>query len=637
MLNGIQNPADYGKLVSWNDTPEAFDWSFTQKQFLPGHGLLVLEIQGRLLEFLVKCSQQLLHDIGVDQLLSSAYPVLPEPPAPAATTTTSLVNSLADLAEESPYRLPRAIDLGRIEYLLQGRVDQAVDHMWALREDPGYLAEQYLQYEEHRWELIPDVSGAKHPVLMPSLPGIYNSRIVRDLVFEACHYEVTFSELLKQCQEVKRLHGQYSAQLRPLDDLPEPYLQAILKFRHYLNMAAKDLFEQIRKSAAASPPLRKYWVRKLPQNIDLIELMRVSDVSGRPEYVDDLLWFLQTLWEDGDSLFLLTTEIVVDCLSKFAETEAQPYVSNHIGNIIADLSIIAEFSRQLNSYYPWSLGYENALVDREEAIHKGYTAYRVEGLGKAHRALNHKFNPSIIAIAKLGNPAHNRFLYPVDRRRSKENVDKLRQAEANLDEFWEKLEAHMRRHGYPLLPPDGRTLQRTPEWVAPVKKAAPAKKAVDVASLDLHIDTSPTTSTPQPALRTKTKTRGTAKAPTPSLAAPEAAAAPDTPPLQFAVDARSLKVFRLLFFTPNVNDTPGEAPWIDFVHAMNGVGFEAKIVYGSVWQFQPTDPDDRVTRSIQFHEPHPVRRIPFRIARRMGRRLTRTFGWSAETFTLLQK
>ena len=51
---------EYGKLLAWESHPDAFDLMNTQKQFLPGEGLLVLEAPGRLLEFLVKCCQELL-------------------------------------------------------------------------------------------------------------------------------------------------------------------------------------------------------------------------------------------------------------------------------------------------------------------------------------------------------------------------------------------------------------------------------------------------------------------------------------------------------------------------------------------------------------------------------------------------
>jgi hypothetical protein len=51
--------------------------------------------------------------------------------------------------------------------------------------------------------------------------------------------------------------------------------------------------------------------------------------------------------------------------------------------------------------------------------------------------------------------------------------------------------------------------------------------------------------------------------------------------------------------------------------------------------FQPSGLD--VERSIQFHEPHPAGKIPFRVARRIGRRLERAYGWVGGMFALRGK
>ena len=71
-------------------------------------------------------------------------------------------------------------------------------------------------------------------------------------------------------------------------------------------------------------------------------------------------------------------------------------------------------------------------------------------------------------------------------------------------------------------------------------------------------------------------------------------------------------------------------PWQDFLHAMAATGFVPSKLYGSVWQFTLTKLD--VERSIQFHEPHPQGKIPFRTARCIARRLNRAHGWHGRMF-----
>lgn len=65
---------------------------------------------------------------------------------------------------------------------------------------------------------------------------------------------------------------------------------------------------------------------------------------------------------------------------------------------------------------------------------------------------------------------------------------------------------------------------------------------------------------------------------------------------------------------------------------MGATGFAPQKPYGCIWQFTPTKLD--VERSIQFHEPHPNVKIRFAVARRMGRRLTRAYGWNSSMFDL---
>ena len=57
----------------------------------------------------------------------------------------------------------------------------------------------------------------------------------------------------------------------------------------------------------------------------------------------------------------------------------------------------------------------------------------------------------------------------------------------------------------------------------------------------------------------------------------------------------------------------------------------AEKLYGSAWQFRWTDGDQS---RIQFHEPHPYSKIPFVVARRIGRRLNRNYGWTGDIFVL---
>ena len=76
-------------------------------------------------------------------------------------------------------------------------------------------------------------------------------------------------------------------------------------------------------------------------------------------------------------------------------------------------------------------------------------------------------------IVRLGNPRDERAHYPIDQRRSKENVQAMREAEDHLDAFWAAVDRAFRsRAGDSLadsalvkLLAEPRVMQRTAEWV----------------------------------------------------------------------------------------------------------------------------------------------------------------------------
>jgi hypothetical protein len=141
------------------------------------------------------------------------------------------------------------------------------------------------------------------------------------------------------------------------------------------------------------------------------------------------------------------------------------------------------------------------------------------------------------------------------------------------------------------------------------------------------------------ASKQKTKTRGVPTVEQGPPDPPPIAALTTAAPPKIAVNKRPMQVFRRLFHSPNSPDQPGEIAWREFLHAMVSVGFNAEKVHGSAWQFWPNK--DRylgkgldLDKTISFHEPHPSSKLPFTWARKYGRSLTMTFGWTAETFTL---
>jgi hypothetical protein len=240
-------------------------------------------------------------------------------------------------------------------------------------------------------------------------------------------------------------------------------------------------------------------------------------------------------------------------------------------------------------------------------------------------------NDLLVGVAPYGMPRGGRFNYPSDKRRTKENTEKMIEAEKNLDEFWTLIEARWKKLARKSLERSmgehvpshrGLPLARTAPWVEPTPKSKEAKTlgtyTTPVIPESEYYD--PASLTP----KSKIKTRGLASHTSPETKSITAAGSqPDKQPL-LKVDKRTLKVFNTIFHLPNASDQPGEIAWKDFLYAMANTGFASQKLYGSIWQFTPRNLD--VERSIQFHEPHPGSKVRFTWARRMGRRLSRAYG-----------
>lgn len=195
ILNGVAgNHRDYGKLVAWEEHPDAFNWMTKQKQFIPGEGLMILEAQERLLTFLVRCCLELLHDIPQSTLTSGSFPILPEPQLKPEREINGF-DSLIVMATEAPYRVPAQLDLHRVESLLTARASAAEDHLWALREALDYFSCTLLEAKEHRQEILKDINGNDHPVFRHGRGHILWGRIIGNVVWDAYHELELFSEL----------------------------------------------------------------------------------------------------------------------------------------------------------------------------------------------------------------------------------------------------------------------------------------------------------------------------------------------------------------------------------------------------------------------------------------------------------
>ncbi|KAF5608010.1 hypothetical protein FPANT_639 [Fusarium pseudoanthophilum] len=649
IMHGATNAEEYGKLVHWESHPDAEEWVKTRRQLLPGDGLLVLEVQDRLMKFLVDCCHQILHEIPPDVMISDEYPIQPEPTLKTDSDASGFV-SLAVITAEAPYKQPAGLDLRHLLKVLEAKMSAAQDHIWSLREDPAYFSEQFREYLDHREEMLPDTNGKPHPVTQPHRINTLWSRVLLNMVVHA--YSNLQSFAILYCKVLECIHYGESAHndIDPAKDLPQTYFYALTIFKFYLDQSVMVSLEQLEHSEFASPPIRKFFARMPPPDPYTSDMNVIPRAGVKITGVDkEVMFLIQTLWKDDWGLFIARLPLVVDELERLmqANPKADALISAHVAKILGDIAIIAQCLKQLELYQPWAAQFDETIQSFTEIYRKSWKNMGPD-FGQLHDAfLRKEFDEA----ARLAEPSGGKFTYPYSKRRTKETVDTMRRAEANLDIVWAKIDQITKKNVtgfednvcmvYRMLS-GSRTLRRTPEWVEPIKSDSKAESITkrDLWELNkplskLFLDEpaqEPKKFKPEVKSKTKVKTKREQTEPATAEEAtlPAVIAEPEPEATQptFAVDAKALKVFRTLFFDPEVTSTPGLIPWNDFLYAMAATGFKIEKLYGSVWQFTPTKLD--VERSIHFHEPHPMGKIPFETARRHGRRLARAYGWHGD-------
>ncbi|KAG0043473.1 hypothetical protein BGZ83_011357 [Gryganskiella cystojenkinii] len=665
MFKDRNSESTYGQILAWF-AEGGLQKLMTGRAEQPGKGLLILEVQERIYSFLVECCLQILHDMPRKSLETAASPIEPEPPK--LSIVEGGVNSLAAISAMAPYRLPASLDLGRLQDLVSAKRSDFEDHIWSLREDPSYFAESMQEELDHLAENLKNFNGQTHPSIKPQPAKKLWGQVGATVMAEALYGLEMWTDLHKKIGKVMTLQRKFAAKITFADDLPTELLTAFLDLDASLHQYIKIPILTLRRIAFSSPPMRSSFISlegfrqdvTTPKSND--PRGNMIDVAPTETCFQDstrviLFWYFEALWDDNKR-FQCGVSTLLDGVERLVEnnSKAKNYLSSRVTDVIEDLALLAECERQIQLYQPWASTFAEAGRNQLERYHDAY------------RAQLRKKNELLKALGRFKawedvDPSNGQFFYPVDRRRTKENTEAMQKAERNLDSFWRRLDTFLLGHGtetyinQPLAKLiKSRALTRTLDWVPdqvlprrPPGSMASGGQDADEISLpisQLHLDSESSTRDNKDEVlpaKPKIKTRGTATASTVSTHDLSSASAENSEEVDtertFAVDKRALKVFSTLFYQPSSSAQPGEIPWIDFLHAMISIGFAVEKLYGSVWHFTPTvgessDSTDNLTRSIQFHEPHPVPKIPYRRARTIGRRLLRAYGWHGEMFRL---
>ncbi|KAG0042239.1 hypothetical protein BGZ83_000738 [Gryganskiella cystojenkinii] len=640
-------PETYGHLYSWDDHPDAYDWLISQRGDQPGKGIQVLEVQERIYAFLLECCLQILHDMPRESLASDVSPIEPEPPALSLIEPGGVI-SLKEVIATGPYRLPASLDLRRLFDLVEAKKSASEDHFWSMREDPSYFAQVMMEGRDHRQEAMLDTLGQKHSLMRPENSKELWERVFAVEIGGGYRNYMIWSNLSSLIHTAMTLQEKYKHKITPDSKLPQDLLEVLLELQYNLEVYIRAPVQILQTIAVASPPIIQSFARR-PEyeegNNHVVSTIR-KPASTKDKTLSSLLALFLLMWDD-DQRELCGMSHLLDELDRLVENDprAKGFLSPLVTSVIEDLSLMAECQRQIELFQPWASTFDTEMVKYKDGLRNKLIKQNLL-LDALDLGADGRFPwPNV-------DPSSSQFAYPVEKRSTKETTAVIQQSERNLDAFWATVDRLMWRKANDakrapfskLL--EGRLVYRTPPWVEPVKAKAPSAKiqqkdiVQSLSQLDLDNESSQQPKKKSAKSKSKAKTRGVAS----STGTTVASASDPSDDFDFddglpkiPVDDRALKVFSTLFYQPSVHNQPGEIPWVDFLHAMGAVGFAIEKLYGSIWHFSPVLLSNKFVvseRSIQFHEPHPVSKIPFRMARQFGRRLTRAYGWNTGTFQL---
>jgi hypothetical protein len=624
-LTGRKTPDTYGQMVCQdNDNLYAIQSVQSGIGLRAPQGILVLEAQYKLLRFLVNCAESLLRDLPLDTPAPSIPKQLPLP-APASDTDWP---SVAAAAAEAPYREPIQFNFSRLQALVSAKRSEAEDHIWALREDPGYFRDIVGDYNEHQPEVLLQSSRKRHPD--HGKPPFWNRvlvSVVRDAYVRFILWDLAWQEL-KELENIRKRHGSRITTGRLL---PPDYDEAFRHFQYLLSKMRDDPLKALQKGIFASPPLRNhYYLFGVDLSADEFRVDRRSNDDK-----DYFLWLVETLVYPaalqifGVDNILEEMEYVTRNNTYSAGIPQKDRISAWVASNLSDLAVMSELDLQVAWHQP-TIGLLHVL--KHETVEKRFRE-RTMIMSTVEVVLK------TLQVVDEGFPLA-KFDYPSDKRRSAATTEKMRKAEENLDNFWKIVDGHCRgKTGKTLndlliglLEP--RKLERTPEWTQPTTPVTTqvTPKELETVVHDLSIvdieEQTPESTHTTPA-KVKVKTRAQAIDSEPTVNIPQVEPKPPITP-KITVSKRAYNVLSLLFHNPMDDKLPGDIPWTDFLHALSSIGFAVERNHGSAWLFTPIQLP--VDRPIIFHEPHPSSRIQIQIARRHGRRLERAYGWSSQTF-----
>ncbi|KAH7918874.1 hypothetical protein BV22DRAFT_1134269 [Leucogyrophana mollusca] len=612
----------YGKMIMWaktyDDGLDGLQLQAMGEALNVSDAILVYELQIKLLSVLLRASELLLRDVDLTDL--APQPPLPPPEILTLEGAETGWESIARQNNLRSYIHPEGFSFESLYAIADAEFNLARDHLIQIRTDPSYLAEYLEEHFNHRLE---------HSSVQTRPPvALLRNRAARQMLFDVYmdfgEWYIVLGCLKKARSTMERFKGSVSRGRA----IPAEYQEELLNVRAFLFGIEKRFKQRFPVVLASSPPLRshfevqfldnewrknKYTTRPSKDNDDLFNIVIIllqEDEVHR--------WKRTRLYDQLDTIMSKSPEQrerISHLLSRFLE---------HWGNVSDALGILERHRPKLDP-------------ELFEDMDVRYKKLRRELVGGFHNQ---------DGTLQVGASA-----YPVDKYFYPKGPKTVTWAQ-DCDKVDEEFAAFWRNADRVMKPIIGHKLEKlVQEALRPyqgpkepwanlvVRKKEKALIIPSPGALFTDIGHTPAPAPKPESAKAKVKRRGapvlshstSGAEDEPSSVAEEAQ---EPVVAKLTVPNRVLKTWSSIFRMASdaeLNQQRGSIPWSEILYAFAQLGWSAIKLRGSAWLFTNSE------RSFTCHSPHPGPSLDFWKARALGRRLTRRFGWTGESFAVKEQ
>jgi hypothetical protein len=257
-------------------------------------------------------------------------------------------HSVATMAAEAPYRVPLQFHFSRLQSLVKSKRNEAEDHIWLLREDPGYFRGITREFSEHRAARLPYERGRVD--LGDRFWEYVFGRILSDAYSDLWVWHL----VSKHIEKLTLLRKHYGERISPRRKLPVEYEEAFLHLSHLMTQIRNLPLQRFRHGIFASPPLRRHFYRERMGDPREVSVGRKQ--GGRK--LDYFIWLIEQLAEE-ESLLRLGPKNILDELehvvrtdSDTGSTRAKDRLSRYISSVLSDLAVAMEVDEAVAYHRP---------------------------------------------------------------------------------------------------------------------------------------------------------------------------------------------------------------------------------------------------------------------------------------------